>query len=129
MKFSLLAIPALIACATAYNLTVYTDDSCSEGAADFSGPDFQGDQGTVGHCVQIGFQAKSIWFVSDTDTEQQFSAWNTPEEPCVASEKGQNEADVTLYTGQPSGSECQSTVDGAYSTPDGVAQFLVGVVG
>ncbi|KAF5016454.1 hypothetical protein F66182_11860, partial [Fusarium sp. NRRL 66182] len=26
MKFSLLAAPALIACATAYNLTLYTDE-------------------------------------------------------------------------------------------------------
>ena len=35
MKFSLLATPVLIACATAYNLTLYTDDRCSDGATDF----------------------------------------------------------------------------------------------
>lgn len=45
---------------------------------------------------------------------------NDPEETCVASESGQNEADVTRYTGQPSYADCQSTVDGIWSGSDGV---------
>ncbi|PCG98266.1 Hypothetical protein PENO1_059050 [Penicillium occitanis (nom. inval.)] len=91
MRFSLLATLVLIAYATAYNLTLYTDDSCSEGATDFSG-------------------------------------WNNAEEFCVASEAGQNNADVTLYTGQTAYDECQSSVTGAWSGPDGIGEFLGGVV-
>ncbi|KAH8705656.1 hypothetical protein BGW36DRAFT_435561 [Talaromyces proteolyticus] len=132
MKLNILTASTLSAISTltsAYNLTLYTDESCSEGGTDFSAPDFQGGQGTVGTCTTIGFQAKSAWFTQDTDTEQQLSGWDDPQETCIASESGQSDADVTLYTYQPVDMSCQDITDGIYNAGDGIASFLVGVVG
>ncbi|KAH8705231.1 hypothetical protein BGW36DRAFT_456731 [Talaromyces proteolyticus] len=121
-------IASLISLTNAYNLTLYTDTACSEGGTDFSHADFQGDQGTVGQCMDIGFTAHSIYFTQDSDTEQQFSGWAGAEN-CVASEEGQNEADVTIYTGQPEDESCTDIDNGIYDQGRGIQGFLVGVVG
>jgi hypothetical protein len=78
--------------------------------------------------MTIGFEAHSIYFTSDTDTEQQFSGW-AGAEYCVATEKGQNEADVTVYTGQPADQSCTDLDNGILNGGRGVGGFLVGVVG